>query len=323
MSNKPQLTDIVKTHWHDVYPRIDPRKGGPLQYASKDKILLITGASKGIGRSIALSHAPTHPKTIILTARTTDQLDSVASEIAAIDSNIKVIKGSVDVTDAQAVNTFFVNLREVEEVGRMDVLFNNAGYLEPCLPFAQQDIADWTRTIETNIIGVGNVTHQFLRHNFMTVGGSPDGTTEGKNKTALKNVSVITTSSFGAIACNPGLSAYQPSKTWTNRFTQFLDAEYGTLSSFGEEGLRALCFHPGSIPTDLAQNLPKAYLDHWRENGHDSLELSGAFTAWLLTPEADFLRGRYASATWDVDELVAMKQEILDKDMLKVRVGME
>lgn len=63
-------------------------------------------------------------------ARTTDQLDSVASEIAAIDSNIKVIKGSVDVTDAQAVNTFFVNLREVEKVGRMDVPFNNAGYLE-------------------------------------------------------------------------------------------------------------------------------------------------------------------------------------------------
>ena len=51
--------------------------------------------------------------------------------------------------------------------------------------------------------------------------------------------------------------------------------------------------------------------------------MSGAFTAWLLTSEADFLRGRYACATWDVDELVAKKQEILDKDLLKVRVEME
>lgn len=65
-------------------------------------------------------------------------------------------------------------------------------------------------------------------------------------------------------------------ETWANRFTQFLDAEYGSTSSFGAEGLRALCFHPGvmtvlsyrlfltchagGIPTELAQNLPKFML---------------------------------------------------------------
>jgi NADP-dependent 3-hydroxy acid dehydrogenase YdfG len=81
-------------------------------------------------QSIALFHAHTHPKIIILLARTTEQLSSVASEISAIDSDIKVIKGSVDVTDAQAVNIFFTNLRDNEKVGRIDVLFNNAGYLE-------------------------------------------------------------------------------------------------------------------------------------------------------------------------------------------------
>jgi len=269
-------------------------------------------------------HAHTHPKAIILLARNAEHLDSVASEISAIDSNIKVIKGSVDITDAQAVSTFFTNLRDNEKVGRLDVLFNNAGYLEPCMPFAQQDMANWKRTIESNILGVGYVTHQFLRHNFAVVGGSPDGTTPGKNKEALHNVSVITTTSIGSFDyLLPGLSGYQTSKTWANRFTQFLDAEYGSTSSFGAEGLRALCFHPGGIPTELAQNLPKFMLDNWRDNGHDSPDLSGGFTAWLLTPEADFLRGRYASATWDVDELVAKKQDILDKDLLKCRVEME
>jgi NADP-dependent 3-hydroxy acid dehydrogenase YdfG len=83
-----------------------------------------------IYQSIALLHALTHPKAIILLARNVEHLDSVASEISAIDSNIKVIKGSVDITDAQAVSTFFTNLRDNEKVGRLDVLFNNAGYLE-------------------------------------------------------------------------------------------------------------------------------------------------------------------------------------------------
>jgi hypothetical protein len=46
----PKITDIVKTQWRDVYPRIDPRGDGSVKYASKDKSLLITGGSKGIGR---------------------------------------------------------------------------------------------------------------------------------------------------------------------------------------------------------------------------------------------------------------------------------
>ncbi|KAF7985980.1 hypothetical protein HWV62_41282 [Athelia sp. TMB] len=68
--------------------------------------------------------------------------------------------------------------------------------------------------------------------------------------------------------------------------------------------------------------MPTSWLDNWRDNGHESPDLSGGFTAWLLTPEADFLRGRYASATWDVDALVAKRQAILDGDLLKVRVEM-
>ena len=83
-----------------------------------------------IYQSIALLHAHTHPKAIILLARNAEHLDSVASEISVIDSDIKVVKGSVDVTDAQAIDTFFTNLRNNHKVGRLDVLFNNAGYLE-------------------------------------------------------------------------------------------------------------------------------------------------------------------------------------------------
>ncbi|KAF7985979.1 hypothetical protein HWV62_41280 [Athelia sp. TMB] len=218
----PKNINIVDVLHHDVYPRIETRNGGALSKASEGKTLLITGASKGIGRSIALLHAHTHPRSIIITARTASSLDLVATEIAAIDPKIRIIKASVDVDDATAVSAFFKDLREVEKVGRIDVLFNNAGYLE-------QDLSTWTSTINTNIIGVANFTHEFLRHNFAAVGGSPDGTTEGKNKQALKDVSVIVTSSAGALVSFPGFSAYQPTSKFFPACNYSSGADYRTL----------------------------------------------------------------------------------------------
>jgi len=65
------------------------------------------------------------------------------------------------------------------------------------LPFAQQDIAEWMRTID-QYRRRWKGHRQYLRHNFTVVRGSPDGMTEVKNKVALKDVSVTTTSSVRA-----------------------------------------------------------------------------------------------------------------------------
>ena len=48
----------------------------------------------------------------------------------------------------------------------------------------------------------------------------------------------------------------------------------------------------------------------------DQPTLAGAYTVWLTTPAADFLKGRYSSCTWDVDELESKKSEILEKNLL-------
>jgi len=48
----------------------------------------------------------------------------------------------------------------------------------------------------------------------------------------------------------------------------------------------------------------------------DKPELAGGYTVWLTTPEADFLKGRYSSATWDLDEVIAKKDEILKDNLL-------
>jgi len=52
----------------------------------------------------------------------------------------------------------------------------------------------------------------------------------------------------------------------------------------------------------------------------DKPELAGGYAVWLTTPAADFLKGRYSSATWDVDELTTKKDEILKYNLLIVGV---
>jgi hypothetical protein len=49
----------------------------------------------------------------------------------------------------------------------------------------------------------------------------------------------------------------------------------------------------------------------------DKPALAGGFTVWLTTPAADFLKGRYSSCTWDVNELVSKKEEIEKHDLLR------
>lgn len=52
-----------------------------------------------------------------------------------------------------------------------------------------------------------------------------------------------------------------------------------------------------------------------------SVELPGHFCAWLASPEASFLRGKYVWVNWDIDELKARKEEILSTDLLDIKLG--
>ena len=89
-------------------------------------------------------------------------------------------------------------------------------------------------------------------------------------------------------------------------FTEFLNSEHG------KQGLRAFVYHPGGVPTDLALTMPK----HLHSLLVDQPALAGGYTVWLTTPAADFLKGRYSSCCWDIDELVAKKDEIEAKNLL-------
>lgn len=73
---------------------------------------------------------------------------------------------------------------------------------------------------------------------------------------------------------------------------------------------------PAASATDLARNMPEAthaYLT-------DAPDLTACFAVWLCSGQADWAKGRYLSATWDVGEIEAMKEEILRDDLLVNRL---
>jgi NAD(P)-dependent dehydrogenase (short-subunit alcohol dehydrogenase family) len=112
----------------------------------------------------------------------------------------------------------------------------------------------------------------------------------------------------------PGRSSYQTTKSAVNRFTEFVHFEYE------DEGIRAFAVHPGVILTTMAP--PESIPPEWRAYFIDTTELAAGFTLWLVTSgeRVDFLRGKFASANWDVEELLAKKDEIEGRDLLWTRV---
>jgi hypothetical protein len=66
--------------------------------------------------------------------------------------------------------------------------------------------------------------------------------------------------------------------------------------------------------------MPEGAPDAFRDFATEDPGLCGAFLIWLVKQRRDWLNGRYVDATWDVDELEARKEEIVEKDMLKMRL---
>jgi len=205
---------------------------------------------------------------------------------------------------------------ETEKVfGRLDILINNAGYLETARLVADSDPDEYWSTWEINYRGVYWVTKAFLPLLLKTEDG-------------LKTI--VNVSSLGAHGLRLGASGYQVSKFAILKFTEFLCAEYA------RQGVLAYSVHPGGVPTELAMNLPKEV--HSREYSCSAMEgKTGTLLTQLLvlvdTPEMgadslvfltqekrDWLAGRYISLNWDMPTFLSKEDEIVKGDKLKMRL---
>jgi NAD(P)-dependent dehydrogenase (short-subunit alcohol dehydrogenase family) len=108
----------------------------------------------------------------------------------------------------------------------------------------------------------------------------------------------------------PGASDYQTAKHAINRLCEFVQSDHG------DDGIKCFAIHPGGVATELGHAMP----EELHEYLIDTPDLAACFAVWLTSGAADWAKGRYLSATWDVDELCALEAEILRDDLLVNRL---
>jgi len=114
--------------------------------AEKSRFALVTGASSGIGRAVALGLARAD-YVVAIAGRRQEALDAVAREIGPAALAI-----TADVSDASSVTALFEAVRR--KFGRLDLLFNNAGTNVPAIPLEELGAQQWKSVIDTNLSGV-------------------------------------------------------------------------------------------------------------------------------------------------------------------------
>ncbi|MEO8798981.1 MAG: SDR family oxidoreductase [Polyangiaceae bacterium] len=278
---------FTKTAHHDTYDAI---RGSD----HRGHVVFVSGASRGIGRATALSFARAGASGIVVAAR--HGLGDLPTAIrdAAREAGRpapEILELTLDVGDEASVTAGAE--RTYAAFGRLDVLVNNAGTLETWRKIAESDPDEWWQSWEVNVKGVYLMTRAFLPLLLA-----------GEHKT------LVNLSSVGAHRTGLGASAYQTGKLAILRFTEFVCSDHGA------DGILAFAIHPGGVPTELAHKMPEA-VHHVLV---DTPELAGDTIAWLTEERREWLAGRYVSANWDMPELVARRDEIVERDALKVRL---
>ncbi|KAK9775432.1 hypothetical protein SCAR479_07821 [Seiridium cardinale] len=261
------VKSFTKTSRADSYEFISPKNAD-----LSGKSVFISGASKGIGRATALSYAAAGCSKIAIAARSDlSSLEQEIKEAAGQRQPPKVVSIKLDVTSEDSVKAAAETIA-MEFDGALDVLINNAGYLETWKPVADSDPTDWWKTWDINIKGSYLCSKYFIPLLL---------------KSNLKTN--ILTSSFGAINTYPGASAYQTTKFAVCRLAEFMNVEYG------DKGLVCFAIHPGSVMTELGSNMPEDM--HWLLT--DKLALSADTIMWLGKEHRPWLGGRSSDAAGD------------------------
>ena len=129
-------------------------------YKLENKVALVTGASKGIGRAIALTYAQSGAK-VAVTARTTSQLETLATEIEETGQEALPITADL----GQPAEVERVAAETLAHFGQVDVLVNNAAIIHPRVDLVDFDPALWREVIEVNLIAGDHVDQSpFAQH---------------------------------------------------------------------------------------------------------------------------------------------------------------
>lgn len=197
----------------------------------RDKVVIVTGASSGIGEATAKLLASQGAK-VVLGARREDRLEQIADEIRKAGG--EAVYRALDVT-SQDENTAVVKLA-MDTFGRLDVIFLNAG-LMPNSPLSALKTDDWRQMVDVNINGVLNGVAAAL-----------------PVFTAQKSGHVIANSSVAGLKAYPGGAVYGGTKWFVRDFMEVLRME----SAQEGTNIRATTIYPAAINTELLGTISHA-----------------------------------------------------------------
>ncbi len=192
----------------------------------KNKVAIVTGASKGIGKAIAIAYAR-EGASVVLASRSLDLLTAIEKQIKEAGGEAAAM--SLDVRDPDSVNSMVENT--VKKYGRLDVLVNNAG-VSMAHPSESLSAENWKNALETDLYGVFYGCQAAARVMIPQGGG------------CIINV----TSVYGIVAA-PGRLAYCASKAAANMLTKVLAAEWAVKK------IRVNAIAPGYTRTELVQGV--------------------------------------------------------------------
>lgn len=188
------------------------------------KVILITGASSGIGAGIARELAKTGAS-LLLGARREERLHALADALRFDGAEVAV--KTLDVTQREHVRQFVEFA--LEKWGRIDVMINNAGIM-PLSPMASLRVEEWDRMIDVNIrgvlYGIAAVLPPML---------------------ARQSGHIINIASIGALAVSPTAAVYCATKYAVRAISDGLRQENSQL--------RVTCVHPGVVESELADTI--------------------------------------------------------------------
>jgi len=233
----------------------------------KNKIALVTGSSRGIGKAIACDLASHGAHVVINYSSNETAANAVKNEITHKGGSCE-IRG-FDVSSFNSVSGEIDDV--VKEHGKLDFLVNNAGITRDTLLMRMKE-EDWDAVMNTNLKGVFNCSKAVSRYMIKQKGGS------------IVNI----TSVVGEMG-NPGQSNYSATKAGIIGFTKYIARELAS------RGITVNCVAPGFIETDITDVLPdnvkKMYKQQIPLGRFGSPEDISNVVSFLLSDKASYITG--------------------------------
>ncbi|KAH9218367.1 hypothetical protein DL95DRAFT_489416 [Leptodontidium sp. 2 PMI_412] len=268
--------NIVKTYHKSPYGAISPLRP---ELSQEGRTVLITGASAGIGLSIARAYAEASAATIILTGRRKDTVQNAAAKLSSDFKHTKFVARVCDVGSVAESTALWVDLRADGVI--VDVLVLNAAQFGGLGSIVDSGFATIWSQYETNVRSLLQFTEEMYK--------------QADPKDRKKYVVYVSTAAIHSKSVAAVLPTYALTKASGHLVMQKIAGEVDPKK------FQMINFHPGTILSEASRS---AGLDensqHW-----DDDNLPAHFAVWATSAEAAVLHGRFVWAAWDVNEILS------------------